>query len=48
MPTYTYQCIPCMKQFTAQASIKDSDSATCPHCGAVLKKVISAPAFFIK
>ncbi len=51
MPFYEYQvmdgekgCDFCRNSFEVLQKISDNHLATCPHCGALVKRIISAPS----
>jgi putative FmdB family regulatory protein len=48
MPLYEYECTACHKHTEKIQKFSDPEITTCPHCGAPLKRVISAPAFSLK
>ena len=48
MPLYEYECSACHKHTEKIQKFSDPEITTCPHCGGVLKRVISAPAFALK
>jgi len=48
MPLYEYECTACRKHTEKIQKFSDPEITTCPHCGGVLQRVISAPAFSLK
>jgi len=48
MPLYEYQCDACAHRFEAIQKFSDPPIATCPECGAAVRKLQSAPAFQFK
>jgi putative FmdB family regulatory protein len=48
MPLYEYECTACHKRTEKIQKFSDPEITICPHCGAELKRVISAPAFSMK
>ena len=48
MPTYDYVCSNCGYETEVVHSVHGSGPSTCPRCGALLKKAISAPAVHFK
>lgn len=48
MPLYEYQCDGCRHRFEAIQKFSDPPLASCPKCGAALRKLQSAPAFQFK
>ena len=44
MILYEYRCIACQNIFTARRPMaRCNDPATCPHCGAAGRRIISRP-----
>jgi putative FmdB family regulatory protein len=42
MPTYEYSCPECQEEFELMRPMSECDApATCPHCGATAKKIVS-------
>jgi putative FmdB family regulatory protein len=48
MPLYEYQCDACGHRFEQIRKFSDPPVETCPKCGGVVQKLISAPAFQLK
>lgn len=48
MPIYEYQCEACGHRSEELQRLADPPLATCPKCGGVYKKLLSAPAFQFK
>ena len=48
MPLYEYECTTCHKHTEKIQKFSDPEITTCPHCGGVLQRVITAPAFALK
>jgi putative FmdB family regulatory protein len=48
MPLYEYECTACHRHTEKIQKFSDPEITICPHCGAALKRVISAPAFSLK
>jgi len=49
MPTYTYYCNECNKEFDKFQNINDEPLKICPNCNCDnLQKLISSPAFILK
>ncbi len=48
MPLYEYQCDSCDKRFERIQKFSDPPVATCPACGAPVRKLISSPAIQFK
>lgn len=48
MPTYEYECKKCGHRFEARHNMRDENSAQCPECNGEVRRLMSAPAGFIK
>jgi putative FmdB family regulatory protein len=48
MPLYEYECTQCHKHTEKIQKFSDVEITTCPHCGGLLERVISAPAISFK
>jgi putative FmdB family regulatory protein len=48
MPLYEYECTQCHKHTEKIQKFSDPEITTCPHCGGLLQRVISAPAISFK
>ena len=48
MPLYEYECSACHRRTEKIQKFSDPEITTCPHCGGVLTRVLSAPAFSLK
>jgi putative FmdB family regulatory protein len=48
MPIYEYQCDACGKRTEILQKLDDPPLASCPDCGAAVRKLLSAPAFQFK
>jgi putative FmdB family regulatory protein len=48
MPLYEYECKQCHRHTEKIQKFSDPEITTCPHCGGVLERVISAPAIAFK
>jgi putative FmdB family regulatory protein len=48
MPLYEYECQQCKRHTEKIQKFSDPEITTCPHCGGVLKRVITAPAIAFK
>jgi len=48
MPLYEYECTACHKRTEKIQKFSDPEITTCPKCGGVLERVISAPAIAFK
>jgi putative FmdB family regulatory protein len=48
MPLYEYECTACRKHTEKIQKFSDPEITTCPHCGGILQRVLSAPAFSLK
>lgn len=48
MPLYEYECTACHRHTEKIQKFSDIEITTCPHCGGVLQRVLSAPAFSLK
>jgi putative FmdB family regulatory protein len=44
MPLYEYECTQCQRHTEKIQKFSDPEIVVCPHCGGVLKRVISAAA----
>lgn len=42
MPTYDYECSSCKTQFEIFQKMSDEPVSTCPSCGSIAKRIISA------
>jgi len=45
MPLYEYECATCHKRTEKIQKFSDPEITICPHCGGVLHRTITAPAF---
>jgi putative FmdB family regulatory protein len=48
MPLYEYECTVCHRHTEKIQKFSDPEITQCPHCGGLLKRVITAPAFSLK
>ncbi len=48
MPLYEYECTACHRHTEKIQKFSDPEITTCPHCGGLLKRVITAPAISFK
>ena len=48
MPLYEYECSACHRRTEKIQKFSDPEITSCPHCGGVLTRVLSAPAFSLK
>ncbi len=48
MPLYEYKCTVCQKHTEKIQKFSDPEITACPHCGGLLERVLSAPAFSLK
>jgi putative FmdB family regulatory protein len=48
MPLYEYKCTACQRHTEKIQKFSDPEITSCPHCGGLLQRVISAPAFALK
>jgi putative FmdB family regulatory protein len=48
MPTYEYECTPCLIIYETRHSINDPPPPECPSCHGPLKKVVTAPTLNLK
>ena len=48
MPLYEYECKQCKRHTEKIQKFSDAEITTCPHCGGLLERVISAPAIAFK
>jgi putative FmdB family regulatory protein len=48
MPLYEYECTGCGKHTEKIQKFSDPEITVCPHCGGVLRRVITAPAIAFK
>lgn len=48
MPIYEYRCKGCGKEQEAFQSFSEEPLETCPHCGGLLKKLVSNTSFVLK
>ena len=48
MPLYEYQCGKCGRKMEVILRFSDPAPTRCPHCGGVLAKLLSSPAFQFK
>lgn len=48
MPIYEYNCIKCGKHFEMLQRSVDAETAKCPDCGTVSKRLISQSSFALK
>ena len=48
MPLYEYECTACHRHTEKIQKFSDPEITTCPHCGGLLERVISAPAIAFK
>jgi putative FmdB family regulatory protein len=48
MPLYEYECTACHKRTEKIQKFSDPEITACPHCGGILKRVLSAPAISFK
>ena len=45
MPLYEYECSQCHRRTEKIQKFSDPELTVCPHCGGVLQRTITAPAF---
>lgn len=45
MPLYEYECEQCHRRTEKIQKFSDPELTVCPHCGGVLQRTITAPAF---
>jgi putative FmdB family regulatory protein len=48
MPLYEYECTACHQRTEKIQKFSDPEITTCPKCGGVLERVLSAPAIAFK
>lgn len=48
MPLYEYQCQHCHRRVEKIQKFSDAPLTTCPHCGGVLERTLTAPAVQFK
>ena len=48
MPLYEYECTQCKRHTEHIQKFSDAEITECPHCGALLERVLSAPAISFK
>jgi len=48
MPLYEYECQQCKRHTEKIQKFSDAEITTCPHCGGLLERVLSAPAIAFK
>ena len=48
MPLYEYECTQCKRHTEKIQKFSDAEITQCPHCGGLLKRVVSAPAIAFK
>lgn len=48
MPLYEYECQQCHRRVEKIQKFSDAPLTTCPHCGGVLERTITAPAVQFK
>jgi len=48
MPIYEYKCTRCKARVESLQKVNDPPPKYCPHCGGVLKKIVSSPAIHFK
>ncbi len=48
MPLYEYECTQCQRHTEKIQKFSDAEITTCPHCGGLLRRVITAPAIAFK
>ena len=48
MPLYEYECTQCKRHTEKIQKFSDVEITACPHCGGLLKRVITAPAIAFK
>jgi putative FmdB family regulatory protein len=48
MPLYEYECTNCHRRTEKRQKFSDPELTDCPFCGALLERVISAPAVMFK
>jgi putative FmdB family regulatory protein len=48
MPLYEYECTQCKRHTEKIQKFSDAEITACPHCGGLLKRVITAPAISFK
>jgi putative FmdB family regulatory protein len=48
MPIYEYKCQSCEQRFEKIQKFSDPQCKKCPHCGGVLRKLVSSPAIQFK
>lgn len=47
MPSYSYKCTECEKEFTDMRMISEMDFSKCPECGATAERIFSRGTFGI-
>lgn len=47
MPTYSYKCVKCGKEFTDIKLISEMDSSKCPECNSKAEKIFVRGTFGI-
>ncbi len=45
MPLYEYECQACHRRIEKIQKFSDAELTVCPHCGGVLERTVTAPAF---
>jgi putative FmdB family regulatory protein len=45
MPLYEYECQACHRRTEKIQKFSDAELTVCPHCGGVLERTVTAPAF---
>lgn len=48
MPLYEYKCVKCRRHFTRIEKLSGPHLKKCPHCGARVERMASAPAIQFK
>ena len=48
MPTYEYECSGCGRTFEVRQRISEVPLERCPHCGGVVRRVLSPAPFILK
>ncbi len=48
MPLYEYECKDCHRRVEKIQKFSDAPLTTCPHCGGVLERTLTAPAVQFK
>ena len=43
MPTYEYECAPCLVIYETRHGINDTPVERCPRCGGTVSRLVSAP-----